>query len=121
MGSFMESNKKNLLELWQKIFNQLHATSSYAELFACIYLCRSRSYLNEETAKRNLKILNKHKGFIVPFEQGIAYAVVLSLTSLFLLMPYPNICVMSLFIILFHLILTIHNLSFASRITCKRA
>lgn len=78
----MVNNKNELVGLWKKIFNQVYETSSYAELFACSYLCRSHNHLNKEIAERNLEILKKHNGFFVPFEHGMAYAVVLSLTKL---------------------------------------
>ena len=83
MGSFMPNNKEELLSLWNRICSQVYKTSSYAELFACSYLCRSSNHLDKETVERNLEIIDRHKFFFQPLEDGISYAVVLSITKLF--------------------------------------
>lgn len=79
----MHSSQEDLLNLWRKIFNQLHEASAYAELLSCSYLSRSKTHLNLEVAERNVELQKRHLYFFNIMEHGIAYATVLSITKLF--------------------------------------
>ena len=79
----MHSSQDALLNLWKKIFNQLHEASAYAELLSCSYLSRSKTHLDLKTAERNIELQKRHIYFFRIMESGIAYATVLSITKLF--------------------------------------